>query len=133
MSCRRGLASTRRQLPHRRLISSHQAERACKTQGQQWDTANALRYKDALSDRLLAHAVATLICQEMARVGCASPYTCTDQATLQGYWAVAQQKAQALMAVSPESWLIDAKVALDPFTHISTNKSKALAHEPSGV
>lgn len=96
-------------------------------------TANALRYKDALSDRLLAHAVATLICQEMARVGCASPYTCTDQATLQGYWAVAQQKAQALMAVSPESWLIDAKVALDPFTHISTNKSKALAHEPSGV
>jgi len=124
MSCQRGLASTRRQLSHRRLISSPKAERACKTQGQQCDTANALRYKDALSDRLLANAVATcteddcntvatFIRQEMARVGCASPYACTDQNTLQGYWAVAQQKAQGLVAVYPESWLIDAKVALD--------------------
>ncbi len=111
-------------LSHTERAQLAKAERACKTQGQQCDTANALRYKDALSDRLLGNAVATcteddcntvatFIRQEMARVGCASPYACTDQNTLQGYWAVAQQKAQGLVAVYPESWLIDAKVALD--------------------
>ena len=50
------LASTRRQLPHRRLISPPQAERASKTQSQ---TADAVRYKGALSDRLLPNTAAT--------------------------------------------------------------------------
>src|SRR5690606_16656159 len=98
--------------------------KACKTSGEQCQTAAALKYKDELSDRLLANAVAScegeackdtvnFINQQLAVVGCTAPQACPDQSTLLAYWNVAQQKAQALEGVYPEAWLLDAKAVLD--------------------
>jgi filamentous hemagglutinin len=49
----------------------------------------------------------------MEQQGCTAPYDCPDLKTLDDFWQVAQRKAQALEAVYPESWLLDAKAALD--------------------
>ncbi|HSX93062.1 MAG TPA: hypothetical protein VLG41_09090 [Hydrogenophaga sp.] len=49
---------TNNYLSYQERVSLYKADKACKTSGQQCDTAAALRYKDELSDRLLANAVA---------------------------------------------------------------------------
>ncbi|MGE0349253.1 hemagglutinin repeat-containing protein [Hydrogenophaga sp.] len=117
-------ATVNNYLKHHERQALSKADRACKTSGQQCETAAALKYKDELSDRLLANAVATcqgsdcndavnFINQQLADVGCTSPQACPDQTTLLSYWAVAQQKAQGLDGVYPETWLLDAKAVLD--------------------
>ncbi len=115
---------TNNYLSHQERATLNKADKACKTSGQQCDTAAALKYKDELSDRLLANAVAAcegqacndavnFINQQLAAVGCTAPQACPDQTTLLGYWNVAQQKAQGLEGVYPETWLLDAKAVLD--------------------
>lgn len=117
-------ATVNNYLSHQERVTYNKADKACKTSGQQCDTAAALAYKDELSDRLLASAVAScqgsdctdavnFINQQLAALGCSSPQACPDQGTLLSYWAIAQQKAQGLEAVYPEAWLLDAKAVLD--------------------
>ncbi len=103
-----------------------QSERDCYTGGNSaaCATVTALRQKDELSDKLLAHAAATckgadcaevanFTRQEMAALGCPSPTACPDQKTLSAYWVAAQSKAQGLEASTPELWLLDGKAVLD--------------------
>jgi filamentous hemagglutinin len=102
------------------------AQKACLGTGDvtACSTASALKYKDELSDKLLANAVATcrgsectevsnFAQKEMAAVGCTAPNSCPDYATLSNFWQVAQGKAQGLVPVYPEGWLLDAKAVLD--------------------
>ncbi len=117
---------TNNYLSHDERIRLQRAERACIASGnaEACQIVVQLRLKDELSDRLLAdavarcegadcHEVATFVQQELTRVGCTAPHTCTDQAQLQRYWQVAQTKAQGLEAVYPEGWLLDIKAVAD--------------------
>lgn len=116
--------ATHNYLSHPERAALDKADKACKASGQQCDTAAALKYKDELSDRLLANAAArcegegcndtvNFINQQLAAVGCSAPQACPDQRHLLQYWSVAQQKAQGLEGVYPETWLLDAKAVLD--------------------
>ncbi|HSX91482.1 MAG TPA: hypothetical protein VLG41_01080, partial [Hydrogenophaga sp.] len=111
-------------LSHQERVTYNKADKACKTSGQQCATAAALKYKDELSDRLLANAViacegaacnevSNFIQQQMASLGCTAPSACPDYGTLNDYWTAAQAKAQGLEGVYPETWLLDAKAVLD--------------------
>jgi filamentous hemagglutinin len=117
-------ATVNNYLSHQERVTYNKADKACKTSGQQCDTAAALAYKDELSDRLLANAVVTcegadcnevsnFIQQQMAHLGCTAPSACPDSGTLNDYWTAAWAKAQGLESVFPETWLLDAKAVLD--------------------
>ncbi|QBK05304.1 filamentous hemagglutinin N-terminal domain-containing protein [Hylemonella gracilis] len=117
---------TNNYLMHEERQKLKNAEKACyiEKSPEACSTASALRYKDELSDKLLANAAATcegedcnkvsqFIQAQMSELGCTAPYACPDYNTLEKYWRVAQEKAQGLVPVYPESWLLDAKAILD--------------------
>lgn len=111
-------------LTHKERTDLQRAEKECYLNGQQCDTAAALRRKDELSDKLLANAVATCEgaeCQKVSdyiqrqaeKLGCTTPSAWPDQETLNRYWKTVQEKSQGLEPVYPETWLLDAKAAYD--------------------
>lgn len=119
-------AAANNYLKHAERKQLKEAQKACYATGDAaaCGVASALEYKDEMSDQLLANAAASCegaecndvskyIQQQMSSLGCTAPSACPDYGTLGEYWKVAQAKAQGLEAVYPESWLLDAKLALD--------------------
>lgn len=114
-------------LKHAERLALKKAQAACfaDATSSACGTVTALKFKDELSNKLLANAtlsckgaecndVVNFIQKEITALGsCAAPNACPDYNTLNKYLAVAQEKAQGIEPVYIEAWAIDAKALID--------------------